>query len=187
MDVRGHDGRRRDRAQLTAGELFGAGRVGLLARLKDGQQRGRQRGAERVGGAGQRHQRRHVDVVPARVHGVAGGAEGGAGTLADRQAVELCPHRDRRLGVRTHAGEATRAGRSGGRHRELLGHRPGGLLLGVAQLRAGVQAMAQLDRSRQLPLERAEQAREQIVSRSRHSGGTPRRARVAPRHAAPRA
>ena len=125
-------------------------------------------------GARQGHQRRHVDIVPARVHSGSRGAEGGVGALLHGQAVELCPDRDRRPGSGSDARDAPGSGDRLAGHRKLRRHCLGCLLLGVGELRLGVQAVAQLDRRRQLVLELIEQPREQIVSRSRHSAGTPR-------------
>jgi hypothetical protein len=64
-----------------------------------------------VRGAAQRDERRHVDVVPARVHHAAAGGELDARLLLDRQAVELGTDRDRAvrdLGADTR--EQSRAG-----------------------------------------------------------------------------
>jgi len=175
----------RDRGQLAPCEQLGTGRVGLLTRLKQRHERDWQLLAERVRGARKRHQRSHVHVVSAGMHRGSRGAERDPGPLLHRQAVELRTHRDGALAFGAHARDAPGPGRRLGGHRELLRHRRGGPLLGVRQLGLPMQPLAQLDGKRQLRLERLEQAREQLLSRSPHSAGTPRRDRAPPSPAAP--
>ena len=109
MHVCGDDRCRRERGELVAGELLGAGRVGLLARLEHGQQRRRQLLADGMCGAAQRDQGSHVDVVPAGVHRAAVRRERGAGALLDRQAVELCAHGHGALVRRSRRSRASQA------------------------------------------------------------------------------
>ena len=97
MDVGGHDRGRGQRRQLTVGELLRSGGIGLLAGLEDRQQRRRKLVGERMRRSRQRDQCCHVNVVPAGVHHVVVRAEGRAGALLQRQAVQLGAHGDRGL------------------------------------------------------------------------------------------
>ncbi len=181
MQVRRDDRRGRSARELLPGELLGARGIGLLTGLEDRQQTGGQGVAERVRSAGQRDERRHVDVVAAGVHETVPGTERGVGALLDRQPVELRAHGDETGGGGgPHDGEPPGAGHDPRLHRQLARDGRGGPPLGVGELGLCVKPMAQRDGARQLALDAGEQLREQRVSRSRHSVRTARRGPIAP-------
>lgn len=146
VHVRREHRHRCERGELCPRQLLCARRVGLLAGLKHGQQPRRQLLAEGVCGPRQRHQRRHVHVVPARVHRLLRRRERRPRTLAQRQAVELASHRHRRPVRGADAGDPARTGRRRAVHRQLLRDRGRRPLLLVGELGVGVQLVAQLDR-----------------------------------------
>ena len=169
VHVRRDDGDRRLRRELAARELLRAGGIGLLARLQDREQRGRQRRLQRVCRARERDEGGHVDVVPAGVHDLPLGAVRRAGALGDGDSVELRAHRDGRPLRGADARETACALRRDGLHRQLGGDRLGGLRLEVGQLGVGVETMTKLHSARELAVDPGQEQLEQPVSRSRHS------------------
>ena len=111
-------------------------------------------------GTSERDERRHVDVVAAGVHDVAGGAERSVGALGYRQPVELRAHRHRPAIGRTDAGDPPRARHRRARDGQLTGDGRGRPVLLVGRLGLRVQPVAQLDGARQLALDAREQLRE---------------------------
>ena len=98
--------------------------------------------SEPVRGARERHERRHVHVVPARVHRPFSAAERRARALDDRQAVELGTRDDRRALRPDTASSPVPTTRSAGRRARRRRARPSRSR--DARARARVQPVAQL-------------------------------------------
>ena len=141
MDVRGDD-RPDSREHARLDEHLRAERMRLLARLEERPERSRSLVAEPDHGARERHEGRHVHVVPASVHQPVLGGEGDAGLLDDRQAVELGTCDDRGRSV-SDADQQPGADHALGGSAERVGDTSGRLGLEMPELGARVQQAPQ--------------------------------------------
>ncbi len=89
LNVGSHHCHRCQLRELAPEQFLGARRVGLLARLEDGEQGGGECLPQLVGSPGDGEERRHMDVMSAGVHRRSSSAEGSTRALLHPQPVEL--------------------------------------------------------------------------------------------------
>jgi hypothetical protein len=143
LDVRRHDGADVTEAGLLAHDGLRSRRVGLLARLVEGEKGLAERPLRAAGGAEEGREGRHVEVVAAGVHEAVIGGERRPGLFEYGEGVQLRAHGDGTPASLPRAGEEAGTGHGldvGGF--EGLGHEAGRAVLRVARLRARVQALA---------------------------------------------